>query len=118
MEEFAQRIIAWAETQPNVRAILVVGSRARRDRTADEWADLDTMVFCTDYEPLWSSSEWLGEMGALWTAIPGRTSGDDPEWLALYDGGFKVDYVLFTLDTLRRLAQGRTRRPSGIGTIL
>ena len=105
MKEFEQRIIAWAETQPNVRAILVVGSRARSDCPADEWADLDTMIFCTDYERLWLSSEWLGEMGAVWTAIPGRTSGDDPEWLALYDGGFKVDYVLFTLDALRGLAQ-------------
>jgi hypothetical protein len=46
MRQFEQRITSWAETQPDVRAILVVGSRARRDRPVDEWADLDTMVFC------------------------------------------------------------------------
>jgi aminoglycoside 6-adenylyltransferase len=105
MKAFEERIVAWANSQPAIRAVLVVGSQARRDRPADEWSDLDTMVFCTDYEPYWASKDWLGEMGTLWTAIPGHTSGDDPEWLALYDGGFKVDYVLFPVDALRRLAQ-------------
>ena len=50
MQQLENRVVTWAESQPSIRAILVVGSRARRDFPADEWSDLDLMIFATDFE--------------------------------------------------------------------
>ena len=36
MEQIEQRFAAWAQTQPDIRAAMVVGSRARTDHPADE----------------------------------------------------------------------------------
>ena len=44
MQQLENRVIAWAESQPDIRAIIVVGSRARRDSPADEWSDLDLVI--------------------------------------------------------------------------
>ena len=37
--------VAWAQTQPDVRAAFVVGSQARRDHPCDRWSDVDIILF-------------------------------------------------------------------------
>lgn len=41
---------AWAEASDDVRAALILGSRARIDHPADEWSDLDILVFARNPE--------------------------------------------------------------------
>jgi hypothetical protein len=36
MQQLEDRVVTWAESQPAVRAILVIGSRARHDFPADD----------------------------------------------------------------------------------
>ena len=54
-----QRIINWAESNPYVRAALILGSRARTDHPADEWSDLDVLVFASNPDQFIHSSDWL-----------------------------------------------------------
>ena len=46
-EQLEQNCIAWAQAQPDIRAAIVVGSRARLDHPADEWSDLGLILFTT-----------------------------------------------------------------------
>lgn len=48
IQQLENRVGEWAESQSNIRAILVIGSRARRDFPADEWSDLDLAIFAID----------------------------------------------------------------------
>jgi len=57
------RFIAWAVRRPDVKAAFVVGSRARTVRPADEWSDLDVVMFADEPELLLEDPEWLNEMG-------------------------------------------------------
>ena len=43
-----QRLTAWASARADVRAVLLIGSAVRAD--ADEWGDLDVIVFVDDVE--------------------------------------------------------------------
>ncbi|MCL4301757.1 MAG: nucleotidyltransferase domain-containing protein [Anaerolineae bacterium] len=61
IQQLKHRLVAWIATQPNLRAILVVGSQARRDHPADEWSDLDLMVFATDFSPYLTQTDWLDD---------------------------------------------------------
>lgn len=102
------RLVAWIATQPNLRAILVVGSQARRDHPADEWSDLDLMVFATDFSPYLTQTDWLDDLGSVWVCVPQQTGAGDPELLVLFEGGHKVDFVFYPLTELQRLVQTET----------
>jgi aminoglycoside 6-adenylyltransferase len=44
-DDLTERIAAWAESHPDVRAALTLASRAHLDHLADEWSDLDMLMF-------------------------------------------------------------------------
>src|SRR5215217_5872669 len=95
-EQLEARLAAWAETQPTIRAVLSIGSRARG--TPDRWSDLDVLIFASNPEPYVVDSSWLGEFGDLWLAYREDTEAGDPEWYALYEGGLKLDAVLMRVE--------------------
>jgi aminoglycoside 6-adenylyltransferase len=93
-EQLERNFVAWAERQPDVLAAVVVGSRARSERPADDWSDLDLIVFTTDPASYAARTDWLNEIGEVWVPALDRTGPGDPEWLVLFDGGLKMDIVL------------------------
>jgi aminoglycoside 6-adenylyltransferase len=107
MKRFQHEAIAWAESQPVVRAMLLVGSRARLHPPADEWADLDFEVFATACEEFLSNTAWLDQLGEVWTTVVVDEPGEDGEQavLALFDGGYKVDFHFQLAPKLRQLAK-------------
>lgn len=108
MQQLENRVIAWAESQPDIRAILVVGSRARRDFPADEWSDLDLMVFATNFEKYLANDDWLGDIGEKWLTLLLETGGGHPERIVRFDGLCKVDFVFLTADDLQRMVKSGT----------
>lgn len=108
LRDLQNQIANWAETQPAIRAILVVGSSARRDHPGDEWADLDMMVFATNFQPYLAQTDWLRAIGNIWVCVPHHTGDGDPEQLVLFDGGHKADFVFYSMEELSRMVQSQT----------
>ena len=52
MEQLEDRFVTWAKGRPDIRAAIVIGSRARRERPADAWSDLDIVFFTTNLHEL------------------------------------------------------------------
>ena len=73
------RIIAWANVRSGVRGVVVVGSRARQDHSADEWSDLDLILFTDDIALYQEDGRWLDELGRVWIAVRGQTGHGDFE---------------------------------------
>lgn len=90
--ELENQLTAWAATQPAIRAVVVVGSRARLAQPADQWSDLDLMLFTNDAEHYVKATDWMSIFGMVWACVFQRTRAGDPEWLVLYAGGLKVDF--------------------------
>lgn len=95
-ETLESQVTAWAATQPAIRAILIVGSRARSEY--DAWSDLDLVIFTTERDRYANDSDWLRGFGDLWLLSLEKTGGGDFEWYAVYDGGLKLDAVLFQVE--------------------
>src|SRR5512139_3147705 len=89
-----QRIRNWSLTQPSIAAIILVGSRARSDHPADEWSDLDLVVFATAAASYLNDAVWLGEFGDVLAAISNSFGRHDREWIALYADGSKLDAAI------------------------
>ncbi|HYN88985.1 MAG TPA: aminoglycoside 6-adenylyltransferase [Ardenticatenaceae bacterium] len=92
--QLEQKVLAWAEALGDIRAAIVVGSRARLDHPADEWSDLDLILFTTDPAAYVTNTDWLAAIGEVWLAVLDQTGRGDPEWLVLFEGALKVDFVL------------------------
>jgi aminoglycoside 6-adenylyltransferase len=98
--QIEQRFRAWALTQPLIEAVIVVGSRARSDHPADEWSDLDLVVFAHDASRYFNEAAWLEEFGPVRIAASHSFGKSDREWLALYDDGVKLDVAFLLIDPL------------------
>lgn len=94
-EELESRIAHWAHQQDDVRAVVIIGSRARQDHPADKFSDLDLCIFTMNPDAYRVDNGWLAGFGKLWLAVYEPTGEGNPEWMALYEGGLKADLVFF-----------------------
>ncbi len=91
---------AWAQAQPDIRAVVVIGSRARIDPPPDEWSDLDLIVFTSDLPKYAADNRWLASFGAIELAVITHSPRGDVEWIVVFDNGLKFDVLLAPIDPL------------------
>lgn len=109
IQQLEQRIHDWASREAPIRVVLVVGSQARdADHPADQWSDLDLVLFCTDFAPYLADQSWLHQFGTLWVCVP--EEGHDSELFAVYEGGCKADLYFMALEDLRGFQYDRRYR--------
>jgi aminoglycoside 6-adenylyltransferase len=97
-EGLIQRFVKWAETRVDIRAAIVIGSRARVVEPADDWADLDIIVVTSDPEHYVGSAGWLENIGtAVLTFVEPTASGGELERRALFEGMLDVDFSIVPL---------------------
>ena len=95
-DDLEAQIARWAQTQPDIRAVLVCGSRARGE--ADRWSDLDVMILTTDRPRYISDSGWLKQFGEVVLNYLDVTDPGDAEWYTLYEDGLKLDATLLQVE--------------------
>src|SRR5258708_1725501 len=99
------RIAAWAEARPDVRAAVVLGSRARSDTPADAYSDLDLLLLVADPARYLDSANWLAALGVpRLTFVEETAVGGGRERRVLFDGGLDVDFSVFPVALFAGLA--------------
>jgi aminoglycoside 6-adenylyltransferase len=96
--QLEHRFSEWALTEPAIEAVIVVGSQARSNHPADEWSDLDLVVFASDATPYLRDSAWLNIFGTVIAAVANSFGQHDREWIALYADGIKLDVAFLSID--------------------
>jgi aminoglycoside 6-adenylyltransferase len=106
-EQLMDHFVTWAETEANIRAAIVIGSRARTDHPADQWSDLDVLIFAEDPQP-YQGVDWLQHVGTPWLSFLEPTpDGQGYERRVLFEGGLDVDFVPLPVAYLEQwLTQG------------
>lgn len=84
----------WGMVREDLRAAIVIGSRGGDPTHVDQWSDLDLIFFTTAPQLYEVESSWLGYFGTVWAKFIDHTNAGDPEWMAVYSGGLKVDYLI------------------------
>jgi aminoglycoside 6-adenylyltransferase len=86
--------------------MFVVGSRARTDHPADEWADLDLVIVTTNPEYYLTTTDWIDILDKpLLTFIEPTATGDEKERRVLFEGMLDVDFAIFPLEKAIKLLQ-------------
>ena len=112
-ERILSKMLAWGAARDDLRAIAVVGSRARSDHPADPWSDLDAIVMARRPGRYLDGSHWFAEIETPWLAVREPTVvGGQQIFHITFEGGTKVDLVVVSsiafslaaraLETLRR----------------
>jgi aminoglycoside 6-adenylyltransferase len=96
-----EKLVGRAKIQPDIVAILNQGSRARTDHPADEWADLDLIIFTTNKKKYLDNSDWLENFGkTIVTHLEKTAAGDELERRAIFEGGVDVDFSIISKEQL------------------
>ena len=98
MDDLEARFKDWALARPDVRALVVVGSRARDDHPADEWADLDLGMVTRDPQRYTAGPGWLSEIAEPWVVHRDHVG---ITWHVLFDGGLDAGVAPLPATTLR-----------------
>ena len=115
-ERLIENLVAWANAQDDVRAAVVIGSRARSDHPADRWSDLDVLIVASDPQRYWLTADWLAAVGTPWLTFTEPTFDGGLERRALFAGGLDVDFAFLPLDVARQMAG--TALPPDVADIL
>ena len=102
--QLTERFVKWAQTQRDIRAAVIIGSRARVACPADEWSDLDIVIIATDPEHYLSRTDWLENIGNPWITFLERTgTGGEMERRVLFEGGLDVDFAFIPQRRIQQL---------------
>jgi aminoglycoside 6-adenylyltransferase len=94
-DQLIDRFVKWARTEKSVRAAILIGSRARRERPADQWSDFDLILIVTDPQLFLSRTDWLEKIGQpRLTFLESTATGGEMERRVLFDGGLDVDFAV------------------------
>ena len=99
--ELLDEIEAWAAGDPNIRMVLLVGSRAEPGREPDPLSDYDIELFVRDSAPFAADGNWVRRFGQVmvrWPLSPRPTGREG--WitqLVLYQDGVRIDFQITAL---------------------
>lgn len=110
-DQLEQQIHEWALTRDDIRAVLVVGSRARTEHPADDLSDLDLLLLTTDASLYRDDRSWLDTFGRVLLAEQDVLDDGAPEWIAVYEGVIKGDFTFVQVGEVESLAEQIPQMP-------
>lgn len=107
-DEVLGRIVAWAEEQPLVRAVVLESSRAVAGAPLDRFSDYDILLVVAETRPFSEDNDWQRFLGEPLTRF-----GDAKETLGFttyfrlvfYQDHTKVDYAIWPVELLRAVVE-------------
>jgi len=104
VEEFLAAVAARAAELPDVRAALLIGSQARTETPADEWSDVDVVLYVDEPARFVSDPSWVEAFGEpVLTLLEQTAVGGQLERRVLYADGLEVDFACFPTAGLPQL---------------
>ncbi|MBA3364161.1 MAG: aminoglycoside 6-adenylyltransferase, partial [Actinobacteria bacterium] len=92
---FLDEVAAWAGRQADVSGVLLVGSQARVDSPADDFSDVDLVLFVDSPPRYLEETAWLRELGEpLLTFVEPTAVGGFEERRVLFDNDLDVDFSI------------------------
>ena len=93
--QIKSKILEYAESDEDIKAIVAIGSTTRSEVKADEYSDLDLFVVTANTEP-WFSGEYPKRFGNVSISFIEDTLGGGKERRCIYDEDKDVDMIVLT----------------------
>ncbi len=115
--------VSWARERPDIRSVFVVGSHARADSeyAADEYSDVDLLIFGTQPNFYLDTAGWLKHVGTVWMTNANTSGKSEPQRRAIFEGGLVLDFLFYSVGYLENLLHNQLVHRSfcrGVRTLL
>lgn len=90
-----KKLIEFAESNDNIRALVLQGSYVNTNAPIDDFSDLDPLFYCNDVTEFTSTNEWKSYFGNVISFFSDEWGEEDAKAytrLTIYDDGFKIDF--------------------------
>lgn len=103
-DELIEKITRFAQKRDDIRAVIILGSRARTNMPADDWSDLDISIITSTPDFYIDNESWMGDISAYWLTFVEKTaSGDAMERRVLFEDGLDVDFAIMPLQVIEQM---------------
>lgn len=102
-DELMKRLLAVCEAQPEIKAVIIVGSQAREISKADEYSDLDLIMACYEPQILLYENNIIGKLGKPVYSFVEDTFAGEKERRILFEKSLDVDMIVMSEDSLVNL---------------
>lgn len=92
-DEFEARVVAWARQQPDVEALIQIGSRVQPQGIVDAWSDWDYQLVVRNPRRF-LHCEWPAQIAPVWCAHLEKTERAVVKLSVVFAGGFEADFVV------------------------
>jgi aminoglycoside 6-adenylyltransferase len=110
-----EHLIAWGESQPLVRAMILTSTRAVTGLGSDLFSDYDVILGLTDVRPFFESRDWLAAFGRVLVMYqdPLEEFEGFPKSgnVVQFDGALKIDFSLWSVGILQKVVAGTIQNP-------
>jgi aminoglycoside 6-adenylyltransferase len=103
-----KKIIQWAKTQADIRAILLTSSRARGGKSMDEFSDYDIELYAIDTAPYTKNDDWIRMFGEVMIMLPEKRyllGMESASRLVIYKDDTKIDFTIAHIDVLTQVTK-------------
>ena len=107
--DILDKIIKWAETEPEIRAVILEGSMASGSRT-DELSDYDLNLFTGDYGKYSSGDGWIKKFDDILVYQKEKffyKNIEIPTRLVIYQNSPRVDFSFWPVNILHDMADNK-----------
>lgn len=102
-DDLMKRLLAVCKSQPEIKAVIIVGSQAREISKADEYSGLDLIVACSKPDILLSDDKLASKLGRIVYSFVEDTIAGEKERRILFENSLDVDMIVMTEDKLAQL---------------
>ncbi|MBN1161517.1 MAG: aminoglycoside 6-adenylyltransferase [Dehalococcoidales bacterium] len=99
-------ILSWAESKPDIRAVILTSSRAKPDEKLDEFSDYDVIITAKDIKP-YLDDKWLGDFGKVLVVyrdpVEVRFGFERFIRVTQYENGLKIDFTFWPVGLLKKV---------------
>lgn len=102
-ENILTGLINLGESTDQMKAGIIIGSRARTERPADEYSDIDIILLVEDIEFFIQSDEWLNKLGKYHISFSEYTVANGKERRVFFDNAFDADFIFLQANEIDRI---------------
>lgn len=102
-ENILTGLIKLGESTDQMKAGIIIGSRARTERPADEYSDIDVVLLVDDIEFFIQSDEWLNKLGKYHISFNEYTVANVKERRIIFDNAFDADFIFLQAKDIDRI---------------
>lgn len=102
-ENILTGLIKLGESTDQMKAGIIIGSRARTERPADEYSDIDVVLLVDDIEFFIQSDEWLNKLGKYHISFNEYTVANGKERRVFFDNAFDADFIFLKANDIGRI---------------